>query len=105
MSLLEARLNVTLARLRVIEEALHGDHHWTMNFVGPDTNIHILVDVKVLDSGVQFVAKVPAHVPYTVVQLEMSGEVVLSAVESEPSLDRPHLYLWGLDLENLLSVV
>jgi hypothetical protein len=103
MSSLDVRLNMTMARLRIIEEALHGQHLWSMAFVNTEGCFHIPAETRVLDDGVQFVVRVPAHVPYTVVTLEMDGDAVQSVLDPR-DWDRPHLYLWDLKVESPLAV-
>jgi hypothetical protein len=103
MSSLDVRLNMTMARLRIIEEALHGQHLWTIAFVHPEASLHIPADIRVLEDGVQFVATVPGQTHYTVVSLEMDGDAVQTVLDPRDS-DRPHLYVWDLKVESPLAV-
>jgi hypothetical protein len=103
MSALDVRLNMTMARLRIIEEALHGHHLWTIAFGNNGGAFHIPCDTRVLDDGVQFIAQVGAHVHYTDVSLEMDGDVV-QTVRDPRDWDFPHLYVWDLKVESPLAV-
>jgi hypothetical protein len=104
MSSLEMSLNVTMARLRVIEEALHGQHEWSMRFVNPPTPTwQIEAQVHFSDRGVQFLTPVPAGIAYSTIELLMDDEVVLVCTDPHHS-DHPYLYVWGLDLESFSSI-
>jgi len=102
MSVLESRLNMSLARLRVIEEALHGQHFWCLRFVGTGHGLTIPVDVRILEDGVQFVAMVPARVPHVMIELLMDGE----SVQMLDACNRDHAYvfIWDLKVESPLAV-
>jgi hypothetical protein len=103
MSSLEVSLNVAMARLRVIEEALHGQHEWSMRFVSANPTWQIEAQVHFSDQGVQFLTPVPAGISYATVELLMDDEVVLICTDPHSS-NHPYLYVWGLDLESFSSI-
>jgi hypothetical protein len=103
MSLLEDRLNVALARLRVIEDTLHGEHLWAMRFTQETCSLIIPAQVIVSEDGVQFVAKVPAQAHYTGVELWRDDQAVLR-FDVRHHLDYAHVYVWELKVESPLAV-
>lgn len=103
MSLLEDRLNMTLARLRVIEEALHGEHLWAIRFTGVAHGLVLPAQVVISEDGVEFIVKVPAHIPYTGVELCRNDDTVLR-FDVRHHLDYAHVYVWELKVESALAV-
>jgi hypothetical protein len=103
MLLLEDRLNMTLARLRVIEEALHGEHFWCLRFAGVGNGLTLPAKISIFEDGVRFITRIPADVPHSIVELLMDGDVVQTS-DYVSRINQACVFMWELTVGNPLAV-
>jgi hypothetical protein len=101
--MLENRLNVILGRLRVIEEALHGEHFWCLRLAGETNSLTVPAQVSIFDEGVRFIARIPADVAHSMVELLMDGDVV-QATNAMSNHSQACVFMWELKVESPLAV-